>query len=146
MAGVSPIRPPVPRGWPRHVRSAVIHVVSLAQASLAAVRGWASHGENGPLRRRAEVDCLQQEIRLLREEIRIKDSRMQLIEAQRRPHYPPPERMAILGEVHQRVSMDHCTGCTDAPFTVTRCQQLSMVYYTYFLPIFGAEVSKGYTG
>src|SRR5213592_3327400 len=34
--------------------------------------------------------------RLLREEVRIKDARMEQLEANRRPHYPPTERLAIL--------------------------------------------------
>ena len=45
---------------------------------------------------RAELERLRQEIGLLREEIRIKGARMQHIEAQKRPHYPPTERLAIL--------------------------------------------------
>src|SRR5207249_9976980 len=36
------------------------------------------------------------EILLLREESRIKDVRMDQIRPQRRPHYPPVERLAIL--------------------------------------------------
>ena len=87
---------PLPRFWSRRVRSAVIHVVSLAQASLAASRGWASESLNTSLRRRAEIDRLQQEIRLLREEIRIKDARMQHLDPQKRPHYPPTARLTIL--------------------------------------------------
>jgi hypothetical protein len=51
---------------------------------------------NRQLRRQAEGDQLQQEIQLLREEIRVKDSRMEQIEAHRRPHYPPTKRLAIL--------------------------------------------------
>jgi len=51
---------------------------------------------NGQLRRRAEGDRLQQEIQFLREEIRIKDARMEQLEAHRRPHYPPTQRLAIL--------------------------------------------------
>jgi hypothetical protein len=39
---------------------------------------------------------LQQEVHLLREEIRIKDARMEQLEAHRRPHYPPTARPAIL--------------------------------------------------
>jgi len=97
MSGVLLHHPlPIPRGWPRRVRSAVGQVISLAGASMAATRGWASESMNPALRRRAEVDRLQQEIRLLREEMRIKDARMQHIEAQNRPHYPPKERLAIL--------------------------------------------------
>jgi len=35
-------------------------------------------------------------VALLAEELRIKDTRMQRIPPQRRPHYPPIERLAIL--------------------------------------------------
>ena len=87
---------PLPRGWPRRVRSAVVHVISLARTSLALTQGWASESMNGQLRRRAEGDRLQHEIQLLREEIRIKDARMEQLEAHRRPHYPPVARLAIL--------------------------------------------------
>ena len=87
---------PLPHGWPRRVRSSVVHAISLAQASLAATRGWASDSLSTSLRRRAEVDRLHQEIRLLHEEIRIKDARMRHIAPQKRPHYPPTERLAIL--------------------------------------------------
>ena len=76
----SPLPLPLSKGWPRHVRSAVIHAISLAQTSLTASRGWAAESLNAWLRRRAEVDRLQQETRLLREEIRIKDARMQHLE------------------------------------------------------------------
>jgi len=63
---------------------------------MAATRGWAANSMNTSLRRRAEVDRLEQEIRLLHEEMRIKDVRMQHLDAQKRPHYPPTERLAIL--------------------------------------------------
>ncbi len=87
---------PLPRGWPRRVRSAVIQVISLAGTSMAATRGWAAASMNRSLRQRAENDRLEQEIHLMREEIRIKDARMHHLEAQKRPHYPPTERLAIL--------------------------------------------------
>ena len=87
---------PLPRGWPRRVRSAVVQVICLARASLAHTQSWASESMNRQLRRQAEGDRLQQEIQLLREEIRIKDARMAQIEAQKRPHYPPTARLAIL--------------------------------------------------
>jgi len=87
---------PLPRGWPRRVRSAVVQVISLARTSLALSQSWASESLNRELRRRAEGDRLQAETQLLREEIRIKDARMEQLEAHRRPHYPPTERLAIL--------------------------------------------------
>src|SRR5437867_6691126 len=64
---------PLPRGWPRRVRSAVVQVISLARTSLALTQSWASDSMNRQLRLQAEGDRLQQEIQLLREEIRIKD-------------------------------------------------------------------------
>ena len=87
---------PLPAGWPRRVRSAVVHAISLAHASMTATRGWAANSWNARLRLKEENDRLQQEIGLLRQELRIKDSRMAHIPAQRRPHYPPTERLAIL--------------------------------------------------
>jgi len=45
---------------------------------------------------KAENGRLRQEFALLQEEIRIKDGRMAQINPQRRPHYSPTERMAIL--------------------------------------------------
>jgi len=87
---------PLPRGWPRRVRSAVVQVISLARTSLALSQGWASESLNPELRQRAEGDRQQQEIQLLREEIRIKDARMEQLEPHRRPHYPPTARLAIL--------------------------------------------------
>ncbi len=88
--------PPLPLGWPRRVRSAVVNVISLARTSLALTRGWASKSMNPELRQQAEEDRLRQEIQLLREEVRLKDARMEQIEPHRRPHYPPTARLAIL--------------------------------------------------
>jgi len=51
---------------------------------------------DGRGRLQAENDLLVREISLLREELRIKDGRMERIAAPRRPHYPPIERLAIL--------------------------------------------------
>ncbi len=45
---------PLPRGWPRRVRSAVVQVISLARTSLALTQGWPSESMNRQLRRRAE--------------------------------------------------------------------------------------------
>ena len=87
---------PLPKGWPKRVKSAVLHVISLAQYALASARGWAADCRNVYARRSSEADRMDGEISLLREEIRIKDARMARIEARRRPHYPPIERMAIL--------------------------------------------------
>src|SRR5437867_13417387 len=65
---------PLPRTWPRRVRSAVVQVISVARASLTMTRGWASNSMNPRLRRQAEADRLQEKIQILRDEIRIKDA------------------------------------------------------------------------
>jgi len=106
----------LPRGWSRQVRAAVVQVIALAQASMTRARGWAADSLNPSLRRRAEADRLQQEVRLLREEIRIKDVRMQVLEPQKRPHYPPTERLAIL---ELRAARDWSLAQTARTFLVT---------------------------
>jgi len=73
-----------------------VHAISLADFTLTTALGWAAQSLNPRLRLRAEIERLQQEIQLLREESRIKDARMQQLEAQKRPHYPPTSRLAIL--------------------------------------------------
>ena len=84
MAGVvCPLTPP--RGWPRRIRSAAVHAVSLAEFALTAALGWAAQSLNPRLRLRAELERLRQEIQLLREEIRIKDSRMTHIDPRSGP-------------------------------------------------------------
>jgi len=87
---------PLPHGWPRRVRSAVVHAISLAHTSLTSARGWAANSWNARVRLKKENGRLGQEIQLLLEELRIKDARMGHLPAQRRPHYPPTERLAIL--------------------------------------------------
>ena len=86
----------LPKNWPSQVKAAVLQVISLAQYACAYTRGWAADSVNARIRLKAENDRLQGEAALLREELRIKDARMGLIPAPRRPHYPPVERMAIL--------------------------------------------------
>ena len=87
---------PLPRGWKPSVRSAVLHVLSLAQYAAVYTRGWAADSVNRRVRLQADLDQASQEIALLREEMRIKDARLARIDPHRRPHYPPTERMAIL--------------------------------------------------
>jgi len=86
----------LPKGWSRHGRSAVVHAISMSNVVFTVTR---SHGENhfnARVRIQAENDRLRREVALLTEELRIKDSRMERIPPQRRPHHPPIERLAIL--------------------------------------------------
>ena len=87
---------PLPAAWPKRVRSAVIHVMSLAAASLTATRGWAAGHIDSRVRLRSENERLNQEIALLQQELRIKNDRLRRVPGHQRPHYPPIERMAIL--------------------------------------------------
>ena len=91
-----PWRPPLSRNWPRRVRSAVVHAISIADLAFTKTLSWAADSLNPRLRLQAEHERLQRENSLLREEIRIKDLRMEQIEPHRRPYYPPTERLAIL--------------------------------------------------
>jgi hypothetical protein len=90
------LRIPLPRGWPSRVKSAMLHVISLAQFALAYTRGWAVNSQVARVRLKANNERLRQQIALLTEEIRIKDARMKRIAPPSRPHYTPTERMAIL--------------------------------------------------
>ncbi len=87
---------PLPKGWSRRVRSAVVQAVSMANVIFTATRGQAENQFNARVRLQADNHRLRREISLLHEELRIKDARMERLPAQRRPHYPPVERLAIL--------------------------------------------------
>ena len=87
---------PLPKSWGTHVKTAILHVVALAQYALTYSRSWAADSTNQRVRLKAENDHLQQELALRQEELRIKDARMHQMAPARRPHYPPTERMAIL--------------------------------------------------
>ena len=68
----NPPRIPLPRHWPRRVKSAMVQAISLAQYALAYTRSWAVNSPVVRARLKAENDRLKQEIALLNEEIRIK--------------------------------------------------------------------------
>ena len=86
----------LPRAWLSRVKSAILHVISLARFTIAYTRSWAVDSINPRLRRNGELDQALQEIALPREQIRIHNVRVELIPPHRRPFYPPVERMAIL--------------------------------------------------
>jgi putative transposase len=86
----------LPKGWPSRVRSAILHVISLAQYAAVSTRSWAADSMNARVRLRAEKDQLRQELALVQEELRIHRARMAGIPPHRRPFYRPTERLAIL--------------------------------------------------
>jgi putative transposase len=87
---------PLPRRWPARVKSAILQTVSLAHYAIISARGWAANAVNPRARQAAEVERLETEVAMLREELAIKDGRMARIQPQHRPHYTPQERMRIL--------------------------------------------------
>jgi predicted RNA polymerase sigma factor len=74
----------------------MIHVFALAQYALIYSRSWAADSSNQRVRLKAENNRLEQELAAYREQMRIKDARMDRLDPKRRPHYLPTERMAIL--------------------------------------------------
>lgn len=95
---VNPARPriPLPRGWRGRVKSAIPNTISLAHFSIVHARGMTAGRIRRRVRLAAQNERLREECALLREEICIKDARMDHIAPQRRPRYDPYERMAIL--------------------------------------------------
>ena len=67
---------PLPKSWGKHVKSAILHIIALAQYALTYSRSWAADSTNQRIRLKADNDRLTQEVAQLREEIRIKDARM----------------------------------------------------------------------
>ncbi len=59
-------RIPLPKAWTKHVRSAMLHVISLAQYAAVYSRSWAVDSMNGRVRLRAQLDRAHQEIALIR--------------------------------------------------------------------------------
>jgi putative transposase len=86
----------LPKSWPATVRSAMLHVISLAKCAAVYTRSWAADSRNARVRMRAERDQGQEDAALVREEMRIKDARMASIPPHRRPFYAPTDRLAIL--------------------------------------------------
>ena len=70
--------------------------MAMAHVAFTAARSRAEHQLDARARLQAENDGLGREVALLREEMRIKDARMEKLPPQRRPHDPPIERLAIL--------------------------------------------------
>ena len=87
---------PLPCGWPRVARAAIVQLAGLAHVALTRTRSWCADSRIARVRLRGRVDGLEQEVALLREELRIKDARLARIPAAERPRYPPAERMAIV--------------------------------------------------
>ncbi len=82
----------LPKQWPTHVKSGVLHAISLASVVLTFARSRAT----GRRRLQAELEQANSEIALLQEELYIKDARWERSRSRRRPHYTPIQRMQLL--------------------------------------------------
>ena len=85
----------LPRQWPEHIKSGVLHAISLASVVLSYARGRA----DGRGRLRVQLEQATTEIALLREELSIKDGRWERSRSRRRPHYIPTQRMRACSSV-----------------------------------------------
>ena len=99
---------PLPKQWPKHVRSAIVHVISLAHWAIVYTRSVAADSPLTRVRLKAQLEQATNEICLLTEELRIKEARMARLDARHRPHYLPTDRLAIL-------EMKAARGCIVAP-------------------------------
>ena len=96
---VPPIPPetvPLPESWPAYVKTTVLHTMALVRFGMTHVRSWCADSPLTRVRLTAKVEQLEAELALLKEELRIKNARMSRVSPRERPHYPPPERLAIL--------------------------------------------------
>ena len=62
----NPPRIPLPGDWPLHVKSAMLHLISLAQYASAYTREWAVNSPISRIRLKAENDRLRERAALLR--------------------------------------------------------------------------------
>ena len=82
---------PLPRGWKIHIKSSLLHAISLATAALTVARSRSADD-----RLRAGLERATNEIALLQEEMQIEDSRWSRLSSRKRPHYTPIQRMRVL--------------------------------------------------
>jgi len=82
---------PLPSGWVHHVKSGLLHAISLAAMALTIARSRRPHSQL-----ETELDRANGEIALLKEELAIKDARWARLPCRRRPHFTPIQRMRIL--------------------------------------------------
>ena len=65
---------PIPRIWPRHVKSAFLHAISVASTAFTCACGLAAKRKDRMKRLQAELAQTYREIALLKEEMEIKET------------------------------------------------------------------------
>ena len=87
---------PLPDGWPRVAKRAVLCAVSLAETAWIVIASrWLNCRQRARVEFAERLHIRDREARL-REELRIKDARMAAIAPRNRPRYRPADRLAIL--------------------------------------------------
>src|SRR5271165_7477578 len=61
----------IPKDWTVRVRTALLHVIALAQYVAVYTRAWAANSPSARVRLQADKDQLQQEVAWLKEELRV---------------------------------------------------------------------------
>ncbi len=87
---------PLPKGWPASVQTAILHAIALGRFAVAYTRSWAINSSVKRIRLAARLEHAEQELALLSEENRLLRARILAMPANRRPHYCPTDRFAIL--------------------------------------------------
>ncbi|MEM7168059.1 MAG: helix-turn-helix domain-containing protein [Planctomycetota bacterium] len=85
-----------PRGWKERVKWLVLNVISLGRVCTSVLEAEDVESTDPQVRGSAEVEALHREIRLLNEELSLKDARLSRVSPRKRQHYSPTERMRIL--------------------------------------------------
>ena len=85
----------LPKGWGKHIKSSILHAISLAAAALTCAWSRTATSRSSRTRLEAELDRANTEIALLKEELGIKDARWSRLRSRRRPHYTPIQRMRV---------------------------------------------------
>ncbi len=81
---------PIPRGWRRHTKSAIVQILALSHFTFTAMVARAANQRGRRNRQLAEIDRLSHQLALLQEELRIKNARMARVPPHRPPHRTSP--------------------------------------------------------
>jgi len=90
------VKIPLPKNWPVHIKSSILHTISLTSTAFTSICGWTAKRADKIARLQAELENAKSEVALLSEEMSTKYARLGRIPSHRRPYYRPFERMRIL--------------------------------------------------
>ncbi len=85
-----------PRGWRRRVKRVLLNAIAIGRVCASVLDAEGSLSGDTEDRNSADLNALRRENQMLKDELRIKDARMDRVPARKRPHYAPTERMEIL--------------------------------------------------